>query len=41
MKLSRLAKALAADVNVKRRSKGLLPRAVGFPYQSLIILNLF
>ncbi|KDO68733.1 hypothetical protein CISIN_1g016762mg [Citrus sinensis] len=28
MKLSRLAKALASDVNVKRRSKGLLPRAV-------------
>lgn len=28
MKLSRLAKSLAADVNVKRKSKGLLPRAV-------------
>ncbi|KAH1194901.1 DAR GTPase 3, chloroplastic [Glycine max] len=28
MKLGRLAKELAADVNVKRRSKGLLPRAV-------------
>ncbi|GMH26024.1 hypothetical protein Nepgr_027867 [Nepenthes gracilis] len=36
MKLSRLAKALAADVNVKRRAKGLLPRhvragIVGYP----------
>lgn len=30
MKLGRLAKELAADVNVKRRSKGLLPRAVGY-----------
>lgn len=29
MKLGRLAKELAADVNVKRRAKGLLPRAVG------------
>lgn len=29
MKLGRLAKALAAGVNVKRRAKGLLPRAVG------------
>lgn len=28
MKLSRLAKSLAADVNVKRRAKGLLPRPV-------------
>ncbi|XP_019450828.1 PREDICTED: DAR GTPase 3, chloroplastic-like [Lupinus angustifolius] len=28
MKLGRLAKELAADVNVKRRAKGLLPRAV-------------
>ncbi|KAK1559052.1 hypothetical protein Q3G72_010062 [Acer saccharum] len=28
MKLSRLAKAMAAGVNVKRRAKGLLPRAV-------------
>ncbi|BFG41269.1 hypothetical protein CerSpe_275430 [Prunus speciosa] len=28
MKLGRLARALAADVNVKRRAKGLLPRAV-------------
>ncbi|KAI6674745.1 hypothetical protein NL676_002651 [Syzygium grande] len=28
MKLGRLAKKLAADVNVKRRAKGLLPRAV-------------
>ncbi|XP_050946234.1 DAR GTPase 3, chloroplastic isoform X2 [Cucumis melo] len=28
MKLGRLAKTLAADVNVKRRAKGLLPRAV-------------
>ncbi|KAJ7972793.1 Mitochondrial GTPase 1 [Quillaja saponaria] len=28
MKLGRLAKALAAGVNVKRRAKGLLPRAV-------------
>ncbi|KAJ7977401.1 GTPase [Quillaja saponaria] len=28
MKLSRLSKALAGGVNVKRRSKGLLPRAV-------------
>ncbi|XP_020541195.1 DAR GTPase 3, chloroplastic isoform X2 [Jatropha curcas] len=28
MKLSRLAKALAASVNVKRRAKGLLPRPV-------------
>ncbi|KAK9945303.1 hypothetical protein M0R45_010825 [Rubus argutus] len=28
MKLGRLAKALAADVNVRRRAKGLLPRAV-------------
>lgn len=28
MKLSRLAKSLAVDVNVKRRAKGLLPRAV-------------
>ncbi|XP_027349234.1 DAR GTPase 3, chloroplastic isoform X2 [Abrus precatorius] len=28
MKLGRLAKELAADVNVKRRSKGLLPRPV-------------
>ncbi|QCD97631.1 ribosome biogenesis GTPase A [Vigna unguiculata] len=36
MKLGRLAKELAADVNVKRRAKGLLPRAiragiVGYP----------
>lgn len=30
MKLGRLAKSLAADVNVKRRAKGLLPRPVGF-----------
>lgn len=29
MKLGRLAKALAAGVNVKRKAKGLLPRAVG------------
>lgn len=29
MKLGRLAKTLAEDVNVKRRAKGLLPRAVG------------
>lgn len=29
MKLSRLAKSLAAGVNVKRRAKGLLPRSVG------------
>ncbi|TQD85946.1 hypothetical protein C1H46_028492 [Malus baccata] len=28
MKLGRLARSLAADVNVKRRAKGLLPRAV-------------
>ncbi|KAG6647638.1 DAR GTPase 3, chloroplastic [Carya illinoinensis] len=28
MKLGRLAKALSADVNVRRRAKGLLPRAV-------------
>lgn len=28
MKLSRLAKSLAADVNVKRRARGLLPRPV-------------
>lgn len=28
MKLGRLVKELAADVNVKRRAKGLLPRAV-------------
>lgn len=28
MKLSRLAKTLASDVNVKRRAKGLLPRPV-------------
>lgn len=28
MKLGRLAKALAAGVNVKRRAKGLLPRPV-------------
>ncbi|KAF7818323.1 DAR GTPase 3, chloroplastic [Senna tora] len=28
MKLSRLAKTLAADVNIKRRAKGLLPRPV-------------
>ncbi|KAI4349513.1 hypothetical protein L6164_010094 [Bauhinia variegata] len=36
MKLGRLAKSLAADVNVKRRAKGLLPRpvragVVGYP----------
>ncbi|KAB1203223.1 Ribosome biogenesis GTPase A [Morella rubra] len=36
MKLGRLAKALSADVNVKRRAKGLLPRpvragVVGYP----------
>lgn len=30
MKLSRLAKSLASDVNVKRRAKGLLPRPVLF-----------
>lgn len=30
MKLSRLAKSLAAGVNVKRRAKGLLPRPVGY-----------
>lgn len=30
MKLSRLAKSLSADVNVKRRAKGLLPRPVSF-----------
>jgi len=29
LKLGRLAKELAADVNVKRRAKGLLPRPVG------------
>lgn len=29
MKLGRLAKSLSADVNVKRRAKGLLPRPVG------------
>lgn len=28
MKLGRLAKEMAASVNVKRRAKGLLPRAV-------------
>lgn len=28
MKIGRLAKTLAAGVNVKRRAKGLLPRAV-------------
>lgn len=32
MKLGRLAKALAADVNVRRRAKGLLPRAVSSSY---------
>lgn len=30
MKLGRLAKELAGGVNVKRRAKGLLPRAVSF-----------
>lgn len=30
MKLGRLAKSLAVDVNSKRRSKGLLPRPVRF-----------
>lgn len=30
MKLGRLAKSLASDVNVKRRAKGLLPRPVLF-----------
>jgi hypothetical protein len=30
MKLSRLARSLASDVNVKRRAKGLLPRPVLF-----------
>lgn len=39
MKLSRLAKALAAGVNVKRKAKGLLPRAVRFRDQ-LLPLNL-
>ena len=33
MKLGRLAKALAADVNVKRRAKGLLSRPVGSSHQ--------
>lgn len=37
MKLGRLARALAAEVNVKRRAKGLLPRAVG----SLSVLSRF
>lgn len=42
MKLSRFAKSLAASVNVKRREKGLLPRAVGFlaqpsQYQSFVL----
>lgn len=30
MKLSRLAKELAGGVNIKRKSKGLLPRPVSF-----------
>lgn len=30
MKLSRLAKALAGDVNIKRKAKDLLPRPVSF-----------
>lgn len=30
MKLSRLAKELAGDVNIKRKTRGLLPRAVSF-----------
>ncbi|CAI0449382.1 unnamed protein product [Linum tenue] len=29
-KLGRLAKDMAANINIKRRAKGLLPRAVGF-----------
>lgn len=33
MKLGRLAKVLAADVNVKRRAKGLLSRPVGSSHQ--------
>ncbi|GMP99807.1 hypothetical protein CsSME_00047149 [Camellia sinensis var. sinensis] len=39
MKLNRLAKALAAGVNVKRRAKGLLPRPVSFS-QSFILMHL-
>lgn len=30
MKLSRLAKALAGDVNIKRKARGLLPRPVRY-----------
>ncbi|XLR68060.1 hypothetical protein S83_018732 [Arachis hypogaea] len=30
MKVGRLAKELAADVNIKRKTKGLLPRPVGY-----------
>ncbi|KAM1169374.1 hypothetical protein ACFXTH_031188 [Malus domestica] len=36
MKLGRLARSLAADVNVKRRAKGLLLRAVGSLYILLV-----
>lgn len=32
MKLGRLAKSLAGDVNGKRRAKGLLPRSVSKVY---------
>lgn len=39
LKLSRLAKELAGDVNVKRRAKGLLPRPVSF--LRLLIVNMF
>lgn len=40
MKLGRLAKSLAVDVNVKRRSKGLLPRPVRFldPFCLLLLI---
>nr|GEX89041.1 DAR GTPase 3, chloroplastic [Tanacetum cinerariifolium] len=30
MKLGRLAKSVAAEVNIKRRARGLLPRAVSW-----------
>lgn len=38
MKLGRMTKTMAEDVNVKRRARGLLPRAVGVTNFSSFLL---
>lgn len=37
MKLGRLARSLAGDVNGKRREKGLLPRSVSIMYHHIVL----